>query len=242
MENFNACKNYVDILRLLCMLLTSKHRYCDFYQCIRPAVSREHCFIQVFPDFLPLQPFCSLFSDVPQGWWRDVVLMSYLWLRSDYLLSTLGSLVIFCAYHSTSHTPMWSESYSNSSMSIKIPGDPSHNQPPNPDTIAYASKVLLKGPWYSCLLWGYASAWQIQKWMLIVIYWMEHRAPNGGPRESTQGAEGVWNPIDGTTIWTNQYPLDLVSLAAYVSEDGLVGHQWKERPIGLIKYLIKINK
>jgi hypothetical protein len=26
------------------------------------------------------------------------------------------------------------------------PGDPSHNQPPNPDTIAYASKILLKGP------------------------------------------------------------------------------------------------
>jgi hypothetical protein len=24
-----------------------------------------------------------------------------------------------------------------------------------------------------------------------------------------------------------------VSLAAYVSEDGLVGHQWKKRPIGL---------
>jgi hypothetical protein len=24
-----------------------------------------------------------------------------------------------------------------------------------------------------------------------------------------------------------------VSLAAYESEDGLVGHQWKERPIGL---------
>jgi hypothetical protein len=23
-----------------------------------------------------------------------------------------------------------------------------------------------------------------------------------------------------------------VSLAAYVTEDGLVGHQWKERPIG----------
>jgi hypothetical protein len=27
-------------------------------------------------------------------------------------------------------------------------------------------------------------------------------------------------------------PLELVSLAAYVSEDGLGGHQWKERPIG----------
>jgi hypothetical protein len=26
------------------------------------------------------------------------------------------------------------------------PGDPSHNQPPNSYTIAYASKILLKGP------------------------------------------------------------------------------------------------
>jgi hypothetical protein len=26
--------------------------------------------------------------------------------------------------------------------------------------------------------------------------------------------------------------LELMSLAAYVAEDGLVGHQWKERPIG----------
>ena len=25
-------------------------------------------------------------------------------------------------------------------------GDPSHNQPPNADTIAYTSKILLKGP------------------------------------------------------------------------------------------------
>jgi hypothetical protein len=31
-------------------------------------------------------------------------------------------------------------------------------QQPNADTIAYASKILLKGPWYSCLMWGYASA------------------------------------------------------------------------------------
>jgi hypothetical protein len=46
----------------------------------------------------------------------------------------------------------------------------------------------------------YASAWQIQKWMLTVIYWMEHRVPNGRARESTQGAEGVCNPIGGTTI------------------------------------------
>jgi hypothetical protein len=29
----------------------------------------------------------------------------------------------------------------------------------------------------------------------------------------------------------------LVSLAAYVSEDGLVGHQWKERPIGHANFI-----
>jgi hypothetical protein len=28
-----------------------------------------------------------------------------------------------------------------------LPGDPSHKQPPNPDTIAYASKILLTGLW-----------------------------------------------------------------------------------------------
>jgi hypothetical protein len=102
----------------------------------------------------------------------------------------------------------------------------------NADTIAYTSNILLKGPWYSCLLWGYARAWQTQKWMLTVSYWMEHWAPNGGARESTQGAKGVCNSIGGTTIWTNQYP-ELMSLAAYVSEDGLVCHHWEERPIGL---------
>jgi hypothetical protein len=37
-------------------------------------------------------------------------------------------------------------------------------------------------------------------WMLTVIYRMEHRAPNGEARESTQGAEGVCNPVGGTTI------------------------------------------
>ena len=28
-----------------------------------------------------------------------------------------------------------------------------------------------------------------------------------------------------------------MSLGAYVSEDGLVGHQWKERPIGLVNFI-----
>jgi hypothetical protein len=31
-------------------------------------------------------------------------------------------------------------------LETAIPGDLSHNQPPNTDTIAYTSKILLKGP------------------------------------------------------------------------------------------------
>ena len=85
-------------------------------------------------------------------------------------------------------------------------GDPSHEQPPNPDTMADANKSLLTGDWYSCLLRGSANAWQIQKWMFTVIHWTEHRVPNEGGRESIQGAEGVCSPIGGTSIWTNQNP------------------------------------
>ena len=60
---------------------------------------------------------------------------------------------------------------------------------------------------------------------------------NEGARESTQGAEGVCNPIGGTTIWTIQHPHPplprAVSLVAYVGKDGLVSHQWEERPLVL---------
>ena len=30
---------------------------------------------------------------------------------------------------------------------------------------------------------------------------------------------------------------ELLTLAAYVSKDGLVGHQWKERPVGLANFI-----
>jgi hypothetical protein len=30
---------------------------------------------------------------------------------------------------------------------------------------------------------------------------------------------------------------ELLSVAAYVSKDGLVGHHWKERPIGLANFI-----
>jgi len=29
---------------------------------------------------------------------------------------------------------------------------------------------------------------------------MDHRAPNGGARESTQGAKGICNPVGGTKL------------------------------------------
>ena len=65
----------------------------------------------------------------------------------------------------------------------------------------------------------------------------KNRASNVGARESTQGAEGICNPIGGTTIWTKQYPPELMSQAAYVAEDGLVGHNWEERPFGLANFI-----
>jgi hypothetical protein len=30
---------------------------------------------------------------------------------------------------------------------------------------------------------------------------------------------------------------ELLTLAAYVSKDGLIGHHWKERPIGLANFI-----
>jgi hypothetical protein len=36
--------------------------------------------------------------------------------------------------------------------------------------------------------------------MLTVSYWMEHRAPSGGARESIQGAKEICNPIGATTL------------------------------------------
>jgi hypothetical protein len=53
---------------------------------------------------------------------------------------------------------VWSWDKRMDHLETAISRDPSHNQPPNADTIAYTSKILLKGPWYSCLLWDYAGA------------------------------------------------------------------------------------
>ena len=102
------------------------------------------------------------------------------------------------------------------------PGDLSCIQPPNPDTIEYASKIL-KEPWYSCLLWGFASTWQIQKWILTVIYWMEHRAPNGGARESTQELKGP------AILWVKQQ-YELTSTPRARVSSCICSRRWPSRP------------
>jgi hypothetical protein len=53
---------------------------------------------------------------------------------------------------------IWSCDERMDHLVIAISRDPSHNQLPNADTIAYTSKILSKGPRYSCLLWDYAGA------------------------------------------------------------------------------------
>ena len=86
---------------------------------------------------------------------------------------------------------VWSRAWRNGYPETSPPGDPSHKQLPKPDTVVYANKSLLTGAWYSCPLRGSTSAWQIQRWMLTAIHWVEHSVPSEGARESTQGAEGV---------------------------------------------------
>jgi hypothetical protein len=56
------------------------------------------------------------------------------------------------------------------------------------------NKSLLTGASYSCLLRGSASAWQTQKWMFTLIYWMEYKVPNEGARESTKELKGSEAP------------------------------------------------
>ena len=71
--------------------------------------------------------------------------------------------------------------------------------------------------------------------MLTVNYWMDHRAPNGEARESIQGAKEICN------LQVQHYELtstpELLTLAAYVSKDALVGHHWKERPTGQANFI-----
>jgi hypothetical protein len=72
--------------------------------------------------------------------------------------------------------------------------------------------------------------------MLTVSYWMDHRAPNGGVEKVPKELKG------SATLYVEQHyeltsTLELLTLAPYVSKDGLVGHHWKERPFGLANFM-----
>jgi hypothetical protein len=107
---------------------------------------------------------------------------------------------------------------------IAISRDPSHDQLPNADTIAYTSKILLKRPWYSCLLWDYACRGLANTEVDAHSQLLNGpQGPQWRNRESTQGTKGNCNPIGGTTIWTKQYPRALVSSCICIK-------RWPSRP------------
>ena len=71
--------------------------------------------------------------------------------------------------------------------------------------------------------------------------------PNGGVIERTEGGEGVCSPTEGATVSTDQtarapgdsitnqriHMQEPMALATYMADDGLVKHQWEERPLVL---------
>ena len=83
--------------------------------------------------------------------------------------------------------------------------------------------------------------------MLTANHWTELRVPDGAVGEETEGAEVVCSPMEGATMSTGQTPRapgdwttnqrihmeGPLALAEYVTETGLVGHQWEERPLGI---------
>ena len=101
---------------------------------------------------------------------------------------------------------VWSREWKKGHPEIAPLGDPSHIQSPNPDTIVHVKKYLLTGAWYSCLLRGSARVWQIQRHVPAANHWTECRVPNGGVREKTERAEGLYNSIGRTTISITETP------------------------------------
>jgi hypothetical protein len=55
------------------------------------------------------------------------------------------------------------------------------------------------------------------------------------PKELKRSKPYRWNYNMNYTV--SPPPPELMSLAAYVAEDGLVNHHWKERPLGLVNFI-----
>ena len=102
------------------------------------------------------------------------------------------------------------------------PRDPSNDQPPNVDTIALPARFYWKDPdiavsWEAMPVSGkYRSGYSQSS-----IGWN-----TGPPMEKLEKAP---KELKGSAT----LQMEQLSLAAYVTEDGLVSHHWEERPLGL---------
>jgi len=99
----------------------------------------------------------------------------------------------------------------------------SHMHPPNPITIADASKCSMTGVRYVCLCRGSNRALLIQMRMLGANHWTEQGDSNGRVREKNEGAEGVCNTLGRRTISTNQTPPELPETKPPTNE-----YTWKD--------------
>jgi hypothetical protein len=87
--------------------------------------------------------------------------------------------------------------------------------------------------------------------MLAANHWSEHAVLYG---EGSEGGEAVCSPmgeqqcqlarpqeLPGKCTTNQRVHMDrLMVLAAYVAEDGLVGHQWEERPMSLRVFIASV--
>jgi hypothetical protein len=85
--------------------------------------------------------------------------------------------------------------------------------------------------------------------ILTANHWNEPGDPNGRVRGRSERAEGECNPIERTTVSTNQMPqssqgLNLKrrvymthSMAIYLVEDSLIWHHWERRLLVLWRFV-----
>jgi hypothetical protein len=73
---------------------------------------------------------------------------------------------------------------------LPYPGGPFHNQPPNTDSLASASKISLKGSWYSRLLWGSYVPGKCRSGCPQSCVGWNSVPPKVGARQSTQELKG----------------------------------------------------
>ena len=118
------------------------------------------------------------------------------------------------------------------------PGDPSHIQTPNSDTIKDGKKCLMTGACYSCLLRSSAWDWWIQRQMLAATLWNEHRVPNWGVRERTEGAKWICNNWKKNYVNQPDAP-ELTGTKPLIKEytwrdPGLQLHMYQRMPLSVI--------